>query len=40
VLTQDQLYPDLVIPGVALSVAQGSQGAVIVTENAGAPGVQ
>ncbi len=35
VLTSDQLYQDLVIPGVALSVAQGSQGAVIVTENAG-----
>ncbi len=40
VLTQDQLYQDLVIPGVALSVAQGSQGAVIVTENAGGTVVQ
>jgi hypothetical protein len=35
VLTNDQLYRDLVIPGVSLSVAQGSQGAVIITEHAG-----
>ena len=34
-MTTDQLYQDLVIAGVSLSVAQGSQGAVIVTENAG-----
>src|SRR5258708_2189819 len=40
VLTADQLYQDLVIPGVSLSVAQGSQGAVIVTENAGGTVVQ
>ena len=35
VLTSDALYKDLVIPGVSLSVAQASQGAVIVTEHAG-----
>ncbi|HEY5224284.1 MAG TPA: hypothetical protein VIJ18_14705 [Microbacteriaceae bacterium] len=35
VITNDQLYQDLVIPGVSVSVAQGSQGAVIVTEHAG-----
>src|SRR5713226_8808129 len=35
VLTTDALYKDLVIPGVSLSVAQGSQGAVIITEHAG-----
>src|SRR5260370_7676922 len=35
VLTQDALYKDLVIAGVSLSVAQGSQGAVIITEHAG-----
>src|SRR5260370_2861159 len=35
VLTNDQLYKDLVIPGVSLSVAQASQGVVIITEHAG-----
>ncbi len=40
VLTSDQYYADLVIPGVAMSVAQPGQGGVIITENPGGTFVQ
>ena len=35
IITEEALYKDLTIPGVSLSVVQGSQGAVIITEPAG-----